>query len=62
MATRKTTATVSIALTYDAWRDLEGALIMRAVEVQHHEAQRARLNAIRNAIEEQVREQHPRWR
>jgi 7,8-dihydro-6-hydroxymethylpterin-pyrophosphokinase len=60
--TKKSTATISLALTYDAWRDLEGALFMRAVAVKEHEAQRERLNGIRQAIEAQVREQHPRWR
>lgn len=58
---RKTTATISLNLTYDAWKDLEGALLQRAIDVAHHEAMRDRLNTIRHDIETQVREQRPRW-
>lgn len=59
--TRRSTATISLNLTYDAWKDLEGALLQRAIDVAHHEAMRDRLNAIRHDIEKQVKDQHPRW-
>jgi uncharacterized protein YdeI (BOF family) len=59
---KKSTVTVSLNLTYDAWRDLEGALMERAAQAKDHAAMRDRLNAMRLGIEEQVRQQHPRWR
>lgn len=56
----KTTATISLNLTRDAWRDLEDALLARAAQVDNPHM-RDRLNTIRLGIERQVREQHPRW-
>lgn len=61
---RRSTVEVTLKLTYDGWRDLEGALLARAVSAgeAHHTHMRDRLNDIRHDIEEQVRAQRPRWR
>lgn len=63
MTTKRATVTVSLNLTYDGWKDLESALLDRAVKAGDigHEAMRERINAIRNAIWAQVIEQKPRW-
>ena len=62
MAHRHTaTVTVSLALTYDAWKDMESALLDRQIKAADHPAMRDRLAAIRKDIERQVNEQKPRW-
>lgn len=65
--TKPATVTITLDLTYDAWRDVEGALLDRAAQANAHSPTRHthmadRLNEVRHAIEAQVREQKPRWR
>lgn len=58
--TRRTTATIRLSLTYDAWKDLESALLDRALKAENPHM-KDRLNAIRLDIQSQVFEQRPRW-
>lgn len=55
--------TVTLALDYDGFKDLERALLDGALKAldDEHEAPRDRLNRIRYQIEDQVKAQRPRW-